>query len=84
MELLTEPSKPQLDNEPTVPQMDLRQIEATWNMLVEFKQAIRETQWSGNKVQAVAMGLQMIVQMEQQSRGQLEAARRMEKETSGK
>lgn len=62
------------------PKLGVREIQATWEMLVKFKQAIKNAHWSGEEVQAVAMGLQMVMQMEAQYLGQLEAAKREQKE----
>lgn len=51
-------------------------------MLVKFKSAIEENaHWQGSDVQAVAMGLEMVKQMERQYRSQVEVARRSEEES---
>ncbi len=63
--------------------VSLREIQATWEMLVQFKAAIRENDyWPGDKLEAVAMGLSMITRMEAQYRVQVEMARIREKEQS--
>lgn len=72
-----EPSMPP-DNRPQapfIPNMGLREVTATWEMLVNFKKAVLSVQWPGDTVQAVAMGLEMIRMMEGQYRVQVEMAR---------
>jgi hypothetical protein len=60
--------------------MGLPEIQATWDMLVQFKNAIRRNQhWAGDEVSAVAMGLQWVVNMESQYRGLLERSREQAK-----
>jgi|SRR5690242_18649563 len=83
----TEPSpelspQPGSDTKPlnVPPGMGLREINATYEMLVRFKEAVRDNTWPGDTVQAVAMGLQMIITLEGQYRGQVERMRAMEKE----
>lgn len=61
--------------------MSVQEAQATWDMLVRFKTAIQENDyWKGTEVQAVAMGLQWVVNMETQYRGYLEKLKRDEKE----
>lgn len=66
-----------------MPQLGVRELNATWEMLVEFKNAIRNNDhWRGDQVQAVAMGLQMIMTLEGQYRSQLEVAKQRQKENA--
>ncbi len=51
-------------------------------MLVGFHRAIDRTEWSGEDVEAVAMGRRMIIQMEAQYRAQVELARVRQKDQS--
>jgi hypothetical protein len=68
-------------NLPFIPHLGLKELTATWEMLMGFRLAIRRNQnWHGEDVQAVAMGLEMITQMEHQYRAQVELARNREKE----
>lgn len=60
--------------------MGLREITATYEMLVGFKDAIKRNRWEGTDCQFVAMGLQMVITMESQYRGQMERMRILEKE----
>jgi hypothetical protein len=69
------PSQPLIN-----PRIGLREITATYEMLVNFKTAILSVDWPGEFVQAVAMGLEMVKTMETQSRGQVEMARQNEEE----
>ncbi len=86
-ETLTEPSPPQpsaeQSNQLFIPKLDIRELQATWEMLVAFKQAIHQNDhWSGKDTQAVAMGLQMIMTMESHYRGQLEMAKERDKQNA--
>ncbi len=68
-------------NNSFIPNLGVRELTATWEMLVSFKKAIKDNaHWRGEDVQAVAMGLQMIMTMEGQYRAQLEMAKQREKE----
>lgn len=69
----TAPSTPPTGN-PFIPKMGVREITATWAMLVQFKKAILSVNWPGEYLQAVAMGLEMIKQMEAQYHVQKEMA----------
>lgn len=63
----------------------IREIEATYEMLVHAKAAInRNDHWSGEDLESMAMLKAMIAQMESQYRSQLEQARALEKETRKK
>lgn len=78
-----EPStEPSPASSPFVPHMPTKEIRATWEMLVAFKEAIRGAQWSGADVQAVAMGLTMVMQMESQYRSQFDLATKRDAEMS--
>lgn len=60
---------------PFMPKLGLRELNATWEMLVKFQRAIEGNQhWGGTEVEAVAMGLTMIRQMSAQYSVQLEVA----------
>lgn len=68
-----------------MPNIPLAELVATWEMLVQFKTAIRQNQyWPGDKLEAVAMGLNMIARMESQYRAQVERARMNQKENARK
>lgn len=62
------------------PGMGLREITATYEMLVAFKEAVKRNTWPGDTVQAIAMGIQMVVTLESQYRGQMERMRVLEKD----
>lgn len=72
------------ESSPFVPHMGARELRATWDMLVSFKKAIIGARWGGDEVQAVAMGLQMIIQMEGQYRAQVDMAEKREKSDMSK
>lgn len=68
---------------PFIPNLGVRELTATWEMLVAFKKAIQENDhWCGQDVQAVAMGLQMIMTMESQYRIQMDMAKQREKQNA--
>lgn len=74
------PQAPAPTGNPFMPDIPTRELTATWEMLVQFKAAIRENQyWPGDKLEAVAMGLRMITQMEGQYRSQVEISRSRDK-----
>jgi hypothetical protein len=60
--------------------MGFKELRATYEMLVGFKTAILNTKWDGVDVEAVAMGLVMVKQMEGQYRVQVDVAEKREKE----
>lgn len=68
------PEQPQ-NNNPFIPNMPLPELEATWNMLAGFKQAVRNNTWAGDDVEAVAMGIRWVSNMEVQYRSRLDMAR---------
>jgi len=82
-----EPTQPPLNEgmpqgapSPFIPKMGVRELRATWEMLVKFGRAIEgNDHWSGKDVDAVAMGLMMIKQMSAQYHVQLDVAEREEK-----
>ena len=67
-----------------IPPMSVKDIQATYEMLVNFKAAIRNNKWDGSDTAAVAMGLMMIAQMEAQYSSQLERAKKQDKEMAQK
>lgn len=83
-EQLTAPSNvppSQVDQAPFIPNIPLRELQATWEMLIQFKKAILtpKNDWDMADIQAVAMGMQMLSQMEVQYRAQVERRREDEK-----
>lgn len=72
--ILPEPS-PELSqpsNTPFIPRMGLKEITQTWEMLVKFRRAIEDK--FGAELEAIAMGLAMVKQMEAQYRVQVDVA----------
>ncbi len=65
-----------------IPTMSTKDVKATWEMLVKFKEAIRGTMWGGDVVQEVAMGLIMISQMEGQYRSNYDQAMKRDAESA--
>lgn len=60
--------------------MGVREVTATWEMLVQFKEAVLNVEWPGQYVRAVAMGLELIKGMEIQYRAQIEMLKAQEKQ----
>lgn len=80
---ISESPAPSLESTPPsngfIPPMSVKDIQATYEMLVNFKAAIRNNKWDGSDTAAVAMGLMMIAQMESQYRSQLDRAMQQDK-----
>lgn len=76
----TEPSTEPLNSPLSFPKLAIKELEATYEMLVGFKKAVLSQKWEGPDVQNVAMGLMWINQMEIDHRNKLEVARREQKE----
>ncbi len=77
-------TEPTLNN-PFIPKLGLKELRATWEMLVKFGKAIEENDhWSGSEAEAVAMGLMMIRQMAAQYHVQVDVAERQQKEQGEK
>jgi len=79
LEQSTAPLPSPATNKPFIPEMSVRDIQATYEMIVGARAAIRRNEhWTGEDLEAMAMLGQMLKNMEVQYREQLDKAKRNE------